>query len=162
MKKYSLLFLKRRLRIVFVSSTFLFLIFFFALILCKNAVYSPLFALWSYALALVWYAADILLTIRFQTMIRYQERRFGIPFRDTNAAALFPHSNTFLSDDWLIFAGRSAFYRQYINDMQIITKRTGMGNDFYLRLQTDDNRTYTVTVDSDVNSKKIRQWFQRS
>lgn len=111
-------------------------------------------ALWVYVHALVWYLLDILLTFRFRRIIRYQERLFHVKFSNTNAAALYTGSNTFLSDDWLIFSGRSAFCRQYIQRISIVTARRSMGNDYRLKLYTTDGKTYLRTIDSHTNAKK--------
>lgn len=107
---------------------------FFALLWCKTAVDALPSALWVYVPALVWYLLDILLTFRFRRIIRYQERLFHVKFSNTNAAALYTESNTLLSDDWLIFSGRSAFCRQYIQRISIVTARH-------------------------TNAKKIQRWY---
>ena len=134
MKRYIVRFLKTRFLVIFVVATLYYELSFFILLWCKTAVYAPPFALWTYVPALVWYLLDILLTFRFRRIIRYQERLFHVKFSDTNVAALYPGSNTFLSDDWLIFSGKSAFCRQYIRRVSIVTVRTGRGNDYRLKL----------------------------
>ena len=159
MKKYIKLFLKRRLLIVFISSTVLFILFFFVLSFCKSAVYPPSFALWVYVLAMVWYGFYIILVLRFKALIKRQEKQFGIVFNDTNAMALYPRSETFLSDDWLIFAGKTAFYRQYISCMQVILKRTKRGNDYYLKIQAADGKIFSIHIDSNSSAQKIKKWY---
>ena len=159
MKKYIKLFLKRRLLIVFISSTVLFILFFFVLSFCKSAVYPPSFALWVYVLAMVWYGFYIILALRFKALIKRQEKQFGIIFNDTNVMALYPKSDTFLSDDWLIFAGKTAFYRQYISFMQVILKQTNMGDDYYLKIQAVDGKIFSIHIDSNSSAQKIKKWY---
>lgn len=161
MKKYINHFLKRRLLIIIISSTVLFLLFFHILLFCQSAADPPLSALWVYVLALVWYGFYIILTLRFKALIKRQEKQFGIVFNDTNVVALYPKSNTFLSDDWLIFAGKTAFYRQYISCIQVIPKRTSMGNDYYLKIKAVDSTIFTIHIDSNSSAKRIKKWFDR-
>ena len=159
MKKYTYIFLKNRLLIVFSAAALLFLLFFFVLLINKNAVYALPFALWVYVPAAVWYSIDILLSIRFQRMIRYQEQYFNVVFSDADSVPLFPGSITYLSDDWLIFSGKTAFYRKYVGKITVERVHTNMGNDYYLKIQTCDGRTYTKAIDSYTNARKIQDWF---
>lgn len=82
MNKYTKLFLKNRLLLIFVVGTLFFLLFFFVLLFNKNAIYPPAFALWIYVPGVVWFAIDVLLTIRFRKLIRYQEEFLNISFND--------------------------------------------------------------------------------
>lgn len=127
MKRYIVRFLKTRFLVIFDVATLYYELSFFILLWCKTAVYAPPFALWTYVPALAWYLLDILLTFRFRQIIRYPERLFHVKFSDTNAAALYPESNTFLSDDWLIFSGKSAFCRKFIRRISIVAVRTNGG-----------------------------------
>lgn len=153
MKRYIVRFLKTRFLVIFGGATLFYELFFYVLLWCKTAAFAPPFALWTYVPALAWYLLDILLTFRFRQIIRYQERLFHVKFSDTNAAALYPESNTFL-DDWLIFSGKSAFFRQYIRRISIVAVRTNRGNDYRLKLFTTDGKTYLRTIDSHTNAKK--------
>lgn len=160
MKRYIVRFLKTRFLVIFGVATLYYELSFFILLWCKTAVYAPPFALWTYVPALVWYLLDILLTFRFRQIIRYQERLFHVKFSDTNAAALYPESNTFLSDDWLIFSGKSAFCRKYIRRISIVAVRTNRGgNDYRLKLFTTDGKTYLHAIDSQTNANKIQRWY---
>ena len=160
MKLYIVRFLKARFLVIFGVATLYYELSFFILLWCKTAVYAPPFALWTYVPALVWYLLDILLTFRFRQIIRYQERLFHVKFSDTNVAALYPGSNTFLSDDWLIFSGKSAFCRQYIRRVSIVTVRTGRGNDYRLKLYANDGKTYLLRmIDSYASAKTIQRWY---
>lgn len=159
MKRYIVRFLKARFLVIFGVATLYYELSFFMLLWCKTAVYAPPFALRVYVPALVWYLLDILLTFRFRQITRYQERLFHVKFSDTNAAALYPESNTFLSDDWLIFSGKSAFCRQYIRCISIVAVRTNRGNDYRLKLFTTDGKTYLHAIDSQTNANKIQRWY---
>lgn len=158
-KKYIIVFLKNRLRIIFITSTFFFLLFLFVLLFNKNTAYTPIFALWVYVSALIWYGVDILLSIRFQHMIKYQEKYLNVVFSDADSISLFPTSMTYLSDDWLIFCGKAAFHRQYITKVVIKRTRSNMGNDYRLTIQTCDGKNYTRAIDSYANARKIQNWF---
>lgn len=159
MKRYIVRFLKTRFLVIFGGATLFYELFFYVLLWCKTAAFAPPFALWTYVPALAWYLLDILLTFRFRQIIRYQERLFHVKFSDTNAAALYPESNTFLSDDWLIFSGKSAFCRQYIRRISIVAVRTNRDNDYRLKLFTTDGKTYLHAIDSQTNANKIQRWY---
>ena len=159
MKKYIFLFLKNRLRIIFLTGTLLFLLFFFVLLLNSNTAYTPVFALWAFAPALAWYGIDLLLTIHFRRLIRYQEKLLNVVFHDANAVPLFPGSMTYLSDDWLIFSGTAAFHRQYIKSITIRTFHTNRGNDCKIKVQTRTGRTYMRAIASYTDGRKIKQWL---
>lgn len=127
MKRYIVRFLKTRFLVIFGGTTLFYELFFYVLLWCKTAAFAPPSALRVYVPALVWYLLDILLTFRFRQIIRYPERLFHVKFSDTNAAALYPESNTFLSDDRLIFSGKSAFCRKFIRRISIVAVRTNRG-----------------------------------
>lgn len=159
MKRYIVRFLKTRFLVIFGVATLYYELSFFILLWYKTAVYAPPFALWTYVPALAWYLLDILLTFRFRQIIRYPERLFHVKFSDTNAAALYPESNTFLSDDWLIFSGKSAFCRKFIRRISIVAVRTNRGNDYRLKLFTTNGKTYLHAIDSQTNANKIQHWY---
>lgn len=159
MKRYIVRLLEARFLVIFGGATLFYELFFYVLLWCKTAAFAPPSALWVYVPALLWYLLDILLTFRFRQIIRYQERLFHVKFSDTNAAALYPESNTFLSDDWLIFSGKSAFCRQYIRRISIVAVQTNRGNDYRLKLFTTDGKTYLHAIDSQTNASKIQRWY---
>lgn len=160
MNKYSELFLKNRLLITSFIGTFFFLLFFFVLLIYKDAVYPPAFALFAYVPFLIWYGIDILLTIRFRKLIHYQEERLNVVFNDSNAVPLYPKSKTFLSDDWLIFSGKEAFHKLYLERISIKTVPVNMGNDCKLKITTRDGIIFTKAIDSYTNAKKIQNWLK--
>ena len=160
MKRYIVRFLKTRFLVIFGVATLFYELFFYVLLWYKTAAFAPPSALRVYVPALAWYLLDILLTFRFRQIIRYQERLFYVKFSDTNVAELYPGSNTFLSDDWLIFSGKSAFCRQYIRRVSIVTVRTGRGNDYRLKLYANDGKTYLLRmIDSHASAKTIQLWY---
>ena len=164
MKKYITLFLKTRFVLIFGCATALFVLFFSVLLFDRNAVYPPIFALWVYFVAIVFYAINLLVVLRFQRVIAYQERLFDIRFCDTNATPLYKGSikapGVFLSDDWLIFAGKSAFCRQYIKHIDIKSEEANMGNDYRLRIYTVDYKEYSIHIDSPANARRIQIWYK--
>ncbi len=162
MKKYTTVFLKNRLLITSLAGSFFFLLFFFLLLLHKGTVYPPVFAFLAYVPFVIWFGIDALLTVRFREMIRRQEERLNIGFDDTGSEPLFPGSTTYLSDSWLIFSGKEAFHRLYIVKVSIKTVRTGMGNDYYLKITTLEEKTFAKAIDSCTNAKKVKFWFENA
>lgn len=162
MNKYTGLFLKNRVLITSLSGTFFFLLFFFVLLFHKDAVYPPAFAFLVYVPFLIWYGIDVLLTIRFQKLIRYQEKRLNVVFDDANAVPLFPKSLTYLSNSWLIFSGKEAFHKLYIERISIKTIHTSMGNYYKVSIITLKGNTYTKAVDSYTSAKMIKKWLKNT
>ena len=162
MEKYTRLFLKYRLLITSLSGTFFFLLFFFVLLFHKDAVYPPTFALLVYVPFLIWYGIDVLLTIRFQKLIRYQEKHLNVVFDDTNAVPLFPKSLTYLSDSWLIFSGKEAFHKQYIERILVETIHNSMGHDYKVNIMTLEGKAYTKAVDSYTSAEMIKKWLKNT
>lgn len=163
MNKYTKLFLKNRLLLIFVVGTLFFLLFFFVLLFNKNAIYPPAFALWIYVPGVVWFAIDVLLTIRFRKLIRYQEEFLNISFNDQNAAPLFPRFLTYLSDDWVIFSGKTAFHREFIEKVTIRPKHASTGgNNYILKIKTRTGRSYKRVFGSHADARDIQHWFKNS
>lgn len=159
MKKYIFRFLKTQFYAAFGTGTAFFLLFFCVLVFCKTAVYPPSSAFWVYILSFVWFAIDLLFVVHFVLFIRFQENRYHITFCDTGAKPLYPSSNIFLTDEWLIFAGRTAFYRPYIRNISIVSEKTNGGRNYQLKIHTDDDSTYYRSIDSNASAQKIRAWF---
>ena len=161
MEKYMKHFLKNRFLMVFGYSSLFYPMFFLLFVTDESVWKSLLFGLIVYIPGLIWYAVDVVLVIRFKRLIQDQEQRFGVAFEDKNAAAVAPKSDTFLSDDWLIFAGKYAFFRGYIKQISIISKRTAWGRAYVVKIYSADGKVYPRGVDSVFSAQKIQQWLHQ-
>ena len=109
------------------------------------------------------FAIDVLLTIRFRKLIRYQEEFLNISFNDQNAAPLLPRSLTYLSDDWVIFSGKTAFHREFIEKVTIRPKHASTGgNNYILKIKTRTGRSYKRVFGSHADARDIQHWFKNS
>ena len=89
-------------------------------------------------------------------MIRRQERLYNIKFKDYYAVNL--EKTVFLSQNWIIYAGRIAIYKKHI---QAISSKyvIGKGPSFYkVIIKTVDNKKYTLKCYEQSNLVKIKNW----
>ena len=95
-------------------------------------------------------------TIRFRKMIREQENLYNIEFNDNNVEHL--ETTLYLSDDWLICAGSSAFNKKHISSIKTRVEcgRSGISNRIIIK--TIDNKKYSIWCLNDKNIKKIKKW----
>ena len=84
---------------------------------------------------------------------------FNIKFDDNNAKPILETSIAYLSDDWLIFPGSCAFYRNYIKSFS--SKKynsTHGGGGYRLIVNTIDGEEYEFHARASGDIKKIREW----
>lgn len=161
MKKYIKYYLKTLFFWSFVSSTALFIIFFLVLVLCETAVYPPVTAFNVYFLVVAFLLFGALSCLRFQSIIKHQERLLHISFSDSNAAPLYKGSIVFLSDEWLIVAGRTAFCKDYIKRISIVAeKTTNKVNGYRIKVLTVEGRFRSFDIDSSSSARKIVTWYK--
>ena len=157
-RKYIILYIKYQLKITLIFSglplilTGIFLFvpsieFHDALIFLAIPFMSVLYFLWS-----------LLYLIGFQNMIKEQESRYGIVFDDTNAQKL--DNTVFVSDAWLIFSGKYAFYYRDIQNITSIKYRHRRGY-YYIVIHTVNKEKYTTSVSAASIIPKIKTWFQK-
>jgi len=101
-------------------------------------------------------AIAALYTIRFKKMIKMQEQIYNIEFQDTNVVPI--GKTLFLSDEWLIWAGKGAFYRKHIKTINSVRVQGGRyGFSYKALIKTADGKNYSFCcAASDI--KKIRKW----
>ena len=92
-------------------------------------------------------------------MIKMQEDMFNITFNDKNAKSISKTSNAYLSDDWLIYAGSGAFYRDYIKSFSSKKYNSTRGGGGYrLIVNTIDGQEYEFHARASGDIKKLREW----
>jgi len=111
-------------------------------------------------LAVLAFLVSLLPVFRFQNMIKLQERMFNIQFIDEDALPIHRYSLVYLTKDWLIVAGRYAFYRNFIrNDrIKIQIQNNSRGNDYFIKIDGVNNQFYRFHADSASSAKKIKAW----
>ena len=95
-------------------------------------------------------------TIRFRKMITWQENLYNIKFNDNNVEHL--ETTLYLSNDWLIWAGSSAFNKKHISSIKKRVERGKSGISNRIIVKTIDNKKYSIWCLSDENVKKIKEW----
>ena len=91
-------------------------------------------------------------------LAKEQIEALGVTFDDTNAKPLYPKSNIFLSDNWMIAGGRLYLHRDYIRRISVKARPWKTRKDYYLLIQCLDGQ-HKLFVDSSANAKKIKAWF---
>jgi len=109
-----------------------------------------------FAIAALYVVIASLFTIRFRSMIKKQEKNYGIVFNDTRSEHL--ERMIYLSKDWLIFAGVYAFYKRYIKSVTYILKNVRGGPSYKVTIKTIDNKCYKISCRNLSGIKKIRKW----
>jgi len=161
MKKYTIYYIKTLFLWSFALSSILFICFFLALLLCETAVYPPATAFNVYFLVVPFLLFGALSGLRFQRTIKHQEQFLNISFNDSNASPLYKGSIVFLSDDWLIVAGRTAFCKDYIKRISIVTEKMNMDNDYRIKVLTAEDCFRYFYIDSSSSARKIVAWYKR-
>lgn len=160
MTPYIKRFLKNRFCLAFGSATLLDLLFLIPDLIYDKALEDPMIYIGCYLLALGWFLLDIGYALYFRRLIRYQEQLLHTTFNDANGHPLYPHSHIILSDNWLIFAGKSAFCRAYIRRITVSTRPSGRTYVHILKIYATDGKRYTHRFSSRSDAQKIRQWFK--
>ena len=77
---------------------------------------------------------------------------------DGTAKPLYPSSLIFLSESWLIMAGKLYLHRDFIQQVSVKIRRTSKGNDYFCVFRCLD-RTVKTHIPSASEAKKIKKWF---
>ena len=95
-------------------------------------------------------------TIHFEKMITRQENLYKIKFNDNIVEHL--ETTLYLSDNWLIYAGNSAFCKKHISSIETRVECGKSGSSNRIIIKTIDNEKYSIWCLSDKNVKKIKEW----
>ena len=156
MGKYIKIYHKRNVKLALFCAVIVFLPLFIVSLFCDVIPEDTVISFVPFVLASICVVAASLYTIRFKKMIAEQERSHNIQFQDDNVEHL--ETTLFLSDDWLIWAGSCAFYRQHIKSISSVRRFGRIGSSNQLTIQTNDDKKYTVWCLSASNVKEINEW----
>ena len=155
-EKYIKIYHKRNVRLVFICASIIFLPLFITSLLYDVVPGDIWIALVPFYLAPMCVAVASLYTIRFRKMIAKQEQAYHIQFQDHDVVHL--ETTLYLSDDWLIWAGSCAFYKQHIKAIRSVRRFGRAGSSNQVTIQTMDDKKYTVWCLSAANVKKLKAW----
>ena len=116
-------------------------------------VFLPLFA--AFVLILI----HRLIVARFPKAIKKQEELYSVCFSDHNAERIA--SKVYLSDDWIIYVGKCALYKQHITEItynEIRNPKTGLTHEVIFQTQNDE--AYTFWIGCKESIEKIEKWLK--
>ena len=167
MKKYNLIYAKNIFLMCFFISFFIAVTFFIVSFFFDVVENDILYSLYSLLVGVAAWLV-MLLRIPFAYMIlRRQEKMLGIKFDDKDVKPLYPMSTNsliYVSGEWLIFAGMSAFCRDYIEKLTVRSKRPKNQIHYYhlCIIVGKDKKKYYKLLDSASTAKKIREWYRKN
>ncbi|MBR6769009.1 MAG: hypothetical protein IKM34_05940 [Clostridia bacterium] len=116
-------------------------------------VFLPLFA--AFVLILI----HRLIVARFPKAIKKQEELYSVCFFDHNAERIA--SKVYLSDDWIIYVGKCALYKQHITEItynEIRNPKTGLTHEVIFQTQNDE--AYTFWIECKESIEKLEKWLK--
>jgi predicted ferric reductase len=156
MEKYIKIYHKRNAQLgclcAFIAFVPLFIVSLFYDVISEDTLVSFV----PFALAAICVAVASLYTIRFKKLIKQQEEIYLIQFQDDNVEHL--ETTLYLSDNWLIWAGSCAFYKNHIKSISSVRRFGRAGSSNQVTIKTVDDKKYTVWCLSASNVKKLKQW----
>ena len=143
------------------GSAFFLCTLFLVVCLFSDSLSNDLLVIWFIlGLAVLAFFISLLPILRFRYMIRLQEKMFNTEFCDEEAQPIHRYSLVYLTKDWLIVAGRYAFYRSFIrnNRIKILIQNNSRGNDYFIKIEGVNHQTYRFHADSSSSAKQIKAW----
>ncbi len=156
MEKYIKIYHKRNVQLALFCAIIIFLPLFITSLFYDIVPEDTLISFLPFILASICVAVASLYTIRFKKLIAEQEQMYNIQFQDANAEHL--ETTLYLSDDWLIWAGSFAFYRQHIKSISSSRRFGRAGSSNQVTIKTNDDKKYTVWCLNASNVKKLKEW----
>lgn len=101
-----------------------------------------------------------LIVARFPKAIKKQEELYSVCFSDHNAERIA--SKIYLSDDWIIYVGKCALYKQHITEMtynEIRSPKTGLTHEVIF--QTHNDEAYTFWIGPKESIEKVEKWVKQ-
>ena len=102
----------------------------------------------------------MLIVARFPKAIKKQEELYSVCFSDHNAERIA--SKVYLSDDWIIYVGKCALYKQHITEItynEIRNPKTGLTHEVIFQTQNDE--AYTFWIECKESIEKIEKWLKQ-
>lgn len=158
-KKYIKIYHKRNIKLALFCAITVFVPLFVVSLFYNVVPEDTIISFVPFVLAALSVAVASLYTIRFKKMIKEQEHIYNIEFQDAKAEYL--ETTLYLSDEWLIWAGSSAFYKKHIKSIGSVRQYGRAGSSNKVTIKTVDNRKYTIWCLSASNIKKISEWKNR-
>ena len=94
-------------------------------------------------------------------LYRKQLNSLHVSSLDEKAKPLYPSSMIFLSESWLVIAGKLYLHRDFVKSVSVKSRRTRMGNDYFCVFRCLD-RIVKTHIPSASEAKKIKVWFDHA
>ena len=156
MEKYIKIYHKRNIKLALVCAFIAFIPLFVVSLFYDVVPEDIIVSFVPFVLAALIIAFASLYTFRFKKLIEKQEQIYSIQFQDINAEHL--ENTLYLSDEWLIWAGSSAFFKKHIKSISSVRRFGRVGSSNQVTIKTVDNKKYTIWCLRTSNIKKIREW----
>lgn len=162
-EKYIYMLIKRNFLAMILMVLPLFLMFLICILLSEeNSIEDIMVSFKFIIIGIVGFVLSILVVIRFNRLIKYQEKMFNIKFDDRDAKKVGT-SITFIAEDWLIHSGSCAFYREYVKSFGlkkvIGSRRTGSG--YTIIVNTIDGKKYYFKTMGSNDIGLYRKWLHK-
>lgn len=161
-QKYIYILLKRNFLAMLILVLPMFLILFIGIIISEENILEHIRVSFEpIIIGIVGFTLSTLVIIRFNRLISYQEKMFNIKFDDKGAKRVRT-SITFIAEDWLIYSGTCAFYREYIKSFGIKKEihRRGAGP-YTIVVNTIDGKKYYFKTPQTNDISLYRRWLHR-
>ena len=155
-EKYIKIYTKRNIWLAFVCATIVAVPLFIISLFYDVLAYDILAALVPYPISAAVVLFCSLPISRFRRMIQKQEVLYGAEFNDVDVKRL--ETTLYISQDWLIWAGISAFHKKHIKHITYKQRHGRVGSSNEVKVITVDNKKYTIWCLSAGNIQKIKDW----
>ena len=124
-----------------------------------NISYDMFISIIPYAIAALLIIINRLLAIRFSETVQKQEKLYSVRFFDSNAERIA--DKVYLSDDWIIFLGKCALYKQPITDITFYEMHSPKLHTHEVIFQTQNDAAYTFWIESKEGVEKVKKWLEK-
>ena len=123
-----------------------------------NLSYDMFISIVPYAIAALLIIINRLLAIRFSETVQKQEKLYSVRFFDSNAERIA--DKVYLSDNWIIFLGKCALYKQHIIDMTFYEEHSPKLHTHEVVFQTRNDAAYTFWIEPKEGIEKVKKWLE--
>lgn len=159
MKKYNLIFIRKTVILTLCFFVPLCILFFLVWLAFDSPMEDliTIFVSLGIMVAAVWLWCAIRM-LYAAILYRKQLNSLHISSLDEKAKPLYPSSIIFLSESWLIIAGKLYLHRDFVKSVSVKSRRTRMGNEYFCVFKCVDT-TRKCHIPSASDAKKIKKWF---
>ena len=160
MRKYINIYIRRNFLLALFCSIIIFIPLFIVSLIYDVISYDIAVSFTPFVLSFLCVLFSNFSTIKFKKMITQQETMYNIEFNDNSAQHL--ETTLYLSDNWLIYAGISAFCKNHIRSIRTKVECGKAGTSKRIIIETVNNKKYAIWCVSDENARNIEKWLKET